>query len=115
MSDELARVKGIGPITAERFAKAGITTVEEIVSARPRELAQIKGIGITSAQNLIQNAQELLNAEKGIEEVLDSIKDEFIETCPKCGGEMKERHIILGPNNRVSVNQCSVCRFYLPK
>lgn len=115
MSDELARVKGIGPITAERFVQAGITTVEEIVSAKPEDLAQIKGVGMTSAQNLIQSAQDLLKAEKGIEKVLDSIKDEFTETCPKCGGDMEERHIILGPSKRVSVDQCKVCRFYLPK
>jgi len=114
MSDELVRVKGIGPITAERFVQAGITTVEGIVNAKPEDLAQIKGVGVTSAQNLIESAQDLLETEKGIEKVLDSIKDEFTETCPKCGGNMAERHIILGPDNRVKVNQCKLCRFYLP-
>ncbi|GAH43795.1 unnamed protein product, partial [marine sediment metagenome] len=34
--------------------------------------------------------------------------------CPKCGGEMEKKFIILGPERRISANQCKICKFYMP-
>jgi len=115
MIDELIRVRGIGPTAAERLINAGVKSIEEISDSKPEELAWIKGIGMVSAKNIIQNAKELLNLEKGIQKVLNSIKENFAKSCPKCGGDMNERLIILGPERRLRANQCVLCKFYLPK
>ncbi len=115
MIEELIRVRGIGPTAAERLMNAGVKSIEEIAQSKAEELAWIKGIGMISAKNIIQNAKELLNLEKGIQKVLNSIKENFSKSCPKCGGEMNERLIILGPERRLRANQCILCKFYMPK
>lgn len=114
MLDELERVKGIGPQAAERLMKAGIKTIEQLAEARPEELAFVRGIGLISAKKIIENANELIRLEKGIERVLEEIKNNFSRDCPKCGGEMLKKFIILGPDRRISANQCKLCKFYLP-
>jgi hypothetical protein len=114
IENELLRVKGIGPVHAERFKSAGITTIEQLANARPEELAFVKGIGITSAKKIKANAQYILNFEKGLSIVLDKIRENFGKTCPKCGGDMDKRYIILNASNRIQVSQCKVCKFYLP-
>lgn len=115
MLNELERVSGIGPIAATNLNKAGVKTIEEIAEATPEELAWIKGIGIISAKKIIENAINLLKLEKNIQFVLNSIKENFVKNCPKCGGSMKSKYIILGPERRLKVNQCTVCKFYLPE
>ena len=115
MIDELVRVRGIGPTAAERLVNAGIKSIDEIAKSKPKELAWIKGIGMISSKKIIENALELIKLEKGIQNVLNSIKDNFAKSCPKCGGDMIERLIILGPERRLRVNQCNLCKFYLPK
>lgn len=115
MLNELERVSGIGPIAATNLNKAGVKTIEEIAEAKPEELAWIKGIGIISAKKIIENAINLLKLEKNIQFVLNSIKENFVKNCPKCGGSMKSKYIILGPERRLKVNQCTVCKFYLPE
>ena len=114
MIEELVRVRGIGPTAAERLVNAGVKSIEEIAKSKPEQLAWIKGIGMISADKIIQNANELLNLEKGIQKVLNSIKENFAKNCPKCGGDMSERLIILGPEKRLRANQCAVCKFYMP-
>ena len=115
MSNELERVSGIGPIAATNLNKAGLKTIEEIAEAKPEDLAWIKGIGIVSAKKIIENANNLLKLEKNIQVVLNSIKENFVRNCPKCGGEMKSKFIILGPERRLKAKQCTVCKFYLPE
>jgi len=114
MIEELIRVRGIGPSAAERLINAGMKSIEQIAKSGSAQLAWIKGIGILSAQKIIQNANELLNLERGIEQVLNSIKINFAKSCPKCGGDMKERLIILGPEKRIRANQCKLCKFHMP-
>jgi len=111
---ELLRVKGIGPIAAERLHKAGIKTIEQLANARPEELAFVKGIGILSAKKIKESAQYIINFEKGLTIVLDKIRENFAKSCPKCGGEMERKFIILGPERRISANQCKLCKFYMP-
>jgi hypothetical protein len=115
MIEELVRVRGIGPTAAERLMSAGIKSIDEIAKSKPEELAWIKGIGMISALNIIENALELIKLEKGIQLVLNSIKENFSRSCPKCGGDMTERLIILGPERRLRANQCNLCKFYMPK
>lgn len=114
MSDELERVSGVGPAAALKLVKAGVKTIEQLAKARPEELAFVKGIGVVSAKKIIENANEILRLEKGIENILTEIKNNFSQSCPKCGGEMGKRFIILGPDRRISANQCTLCKFYLP-
>ena len=115
MIEELIRVRGIGPTAAERLVNAGVKTIEEIAKSKPEQLAWIKGIGMLSANKIIENALELLKLEKGIQRVLNSIKENFSKSCPKCGGDMAEKFIILGPERRLRANQCNLCKFYMPK
>ena len=115
MSNELERVSGIGPIAAINLNKAGLKTIEEIADAKPEDLAWIKGIGIVSAKKIIENANNLLKLEKNIQVVLNSIRENFVKNCPKCGGDMKSKFIILGPERRLKAKQCTVCKFYLPE
>jgi len=115
MSNELERVRGIGPVAANKLNKAGVRSIEEVANSKPEELAWIKGIGNISAKRIIYNANELLKLEKNIQLVLDSIKDNFVKQCPKCGGDMASKYIILGPDRRLKVKQCALCKFYLPE
>ena len=115
MSSELERVRGVGPIAAVNLNKAGVKTIEEIANSTTEELAWIKGFGIISAKKIIENANELLQLEKSIQNVLDSIKENFVKNCPKCGGVMKSKYIILGPDRRLKAKQCTICKFYLPE
>ena len=115
MSDELERVRGIGPTSAGNLIKAGVKTIEEVANSTPQQLAWIKGIGLTSAKKIIYAANELLNIEKSIKQVLDSIKENFVKSCPKCGGELEDKFIILGPERRLKAKQCLTCKFYLPE
>ncbi len=112
--NELLRVKGIGPKAAERLNKAGINSIEQLANARPEELAFVKGIGIVSAKKIKENAQYILNFERGLTIVLDKIRENFSKSCPKCGSDLKERYIIIDPTRRLHVSQCTVCKFYLP-
>ena len=114
MIEELIRVRGIGPTAVERLINAGVKSIEEIAKSNPEQSAWIKGIGMISASKIIQNAKELINLEKGIQKVLNSIKENFARSCPKCGGDMSERLIILGPEKRLRANQCALCKFYMP-
>ncbi len=114
VENELLRVKGIGPKAAERLNKAGINSIEQLANARPEELAFVKGIGIISAKKIKENAQYIMNFERGLTIVLDKIRENFSKSCPKCGGDMEKKFIILGPERRISANQCKLCKFYMP-
>jgi Holliday junction resolvasome RuvABC DNA-binding subunit len=113
--NELERVSGIGPVAAINLDKAGVKTIEEIANSKPKDLAWIKGIGVVSAKKIIENANNLLKLEKNIQLVLNSIKENFVKQCPKCNGSMRSKYIILGPERRLKVRQCTICKFYLPE
>ena len=115
MPEELIRIWGIGPVAASRLVKAGISTIDQVANAKPSELAFVKGIGIKSAEKMIANAKHLMTLERGLTIVLEHIKANFLRNCPKCGGNMEEKYIILGPERRLSAYQCGLCKFYLPR
>ena len=115
MSDDLVRIWGIGPVSALRLHDAGISTIEQVANASPPELAFVKGIGTKTAEKIIENAKYLMTVEKGLTIVLDHIKNNFEQNCPKCGGDMEEKFIILGPERRIAAKQCILCKFYLPR
>jgi len=114
MSEDLVRIWGIGPVAATKLKEAGISSIEQVANASPPELAFVKGIGIKSAEKMISNAKYLMTVEKGLTIVLNHIKTDFEQNCPKCGGGMDEKFIILGPSRRIATRQCIICKFYLP-
>ena len=53
--------------------------------------------------------------EQDLNESLDIIHDTFMDSCPKCGSDMKENFIVLRNQGRLAVYQCELCKFYLPR
>ena len=58
---EIVEITGIGPALATACAEAGFSSVDEIASAAPADLAVVPGIGETRAVSLITAAQSMLN------------------------------------------------------
>jgi len=54
------------------------------------------------------------SGEADITRTLEEIKKRFLEKCPRCASAMKNTFLNLGSNQRLLVNQCRVCKFYLP-
>ncbi|MHA1291829.1 MAG: helix-hairpin-helix domain-containing protein [Promethearchaeota archaeon] len=65
MTLKLEDVKGIGK-KLEILKEGGIDTVEKLARAKINELTEIKGIGKTTAEKLIENAKDLLE-EKSVQ------------------------------------------------
>jgi len=63
MSLKLEEVKGLGK-KAENLKEAGIDSVEKLANSKIEDLVEIKGIGKTSAQKLIENAKELISSDQ---------------------------------------------------
>lgn len=57
MVNNLTKLAGIGPKAATLLREeGGINSIEDLAKANPKELAKIKGIGLTSATKWIQDA-----------------------------------------------------------
>jgi large subunit ribosomal protein L31e len=56
-------VKGVGPATAEKLDKAGITTVAELANADAAEVAEASGIAAEKVAQYVKDAKELLAGE----------------------------------------------------
>ena len=75
MTLKLDDVKGLGK-KAENLKEAGIDSVEKLANSKIEDLVDIKGIGKTSAQKLIESANELLSSEKSVEASFPETKDQ---------------------------------------
>jgi RNA polymerase-binding transcription factor DksA len=53
--------------------------------------------------------------EQGINAVLNHVENEFFKSCKKCGGDMKPTFLLVGKTTRLSIFQCSSCKFYIPR
>lgn len=62
-----------------------------------------------------KKSEEEEEIEEGITVALEHIQNQFFDSCPKCGDDMKPKFLILGGDRRVSVYQCKTCRFFLPR
>ena len=56
----LASLKGVGEKMEEILKTAGIVSVKDLLKASPEELAKIEGIGLKTAEKLIQAAHEAI-------------------------------------------------------
>ncbi len=57
---DLTRIKGVGPVTAEKLAEAGFATVEKIAVAPARLIAEILGIAEERAAEITRAAREII-------------------------------------------------------
>ena len=61
----LTDVPGVGPAMEEKLREAGIKTAYSLSKADPAKLAEkVDGLGLTSAENIIKAAQELMPKEE---------------------------------------------------
>ena len=56
---ELQRIKGIGPIFAQRFLEAGYDTFSKIAAAGEEGLSNIRGINAQMVQSILTQASEM--------------------------------------------------------
>ena len=57
---DLSQVKGIGASVDAKLRSSGFRTIEMLASSTPEQLAQVPGIGMASAEKIIENAREYL-------------------------------------------------------
>jgi peptidylprolyl isomerase len=67
MSLQLDDVKGLGK-KVENLKEAGIDSVEKLANSKIEDLMEIKGIGKTSAEKIIENAKELISSNQTTED-----------------------------------------------
>ncbi len=58
-SDDLTRIKGVGPVTAERLHEAGIDSFAQLASMSPEEVAEAGRTSVGTAGSWIEAAAEL--------------------------------------------------------
>ena len=81
---EITDLDGIGPSLAERIKKTlEVDSIDELLSFSHEELAQVKGIGSSKAQNIYDQLQ-------GIADTCERCESKFIgkEACPDCKEEL---------------------------
>lgn len=61
----LSSLKGIGQKTEELLRAGGITSLKDLLKASPEALAKIEGIGIKTAEKLIQSAHQAIMGDGG--------------------------------------------------
>ena len=90
MSYELEDVKGLGK-KAENLREAGIDTVEKLAKSKAEDLIDIKGIGKTSAEKIIDSAKELLQDKGGEIQEEETEKDEDLKKVEEDLAKLEEK------------------------
>lgn len=75
LSEDLRKLEGIGPKTAEILIKAGMADIVRLSQAKADELCTLQGVGEKTAQKIIQSAKKYLK-EKSKEKSDDDSKKE---------------------------------------
>lgn len=78
---DINQLKGVGAIRADELEDAGYGTLTDIAQTTPENLSVIAGIGLKTAQTLINEAQQLLEEDaENVEDAIDvEIEEEAIE------------------------------------
>jgi len=64
VKEDLIVVKGVGPSVAKRLTEAGIISVKQLAHTSASSLADIRGIGLTTAQKITEHAQAHIQTKK---------------------------------------------------
>ena len=85
-SPDLSQVKGIGASVDAKLRSNGFTTIEMLASSTPEQLARVPGIGVASAQKIIENARAFLGDSSSFPtasaEIPQNAIDEPVEMTP---------------------------------
>lgn len=81
-------VKGVGPATAEKLEKAGITNLEELARADPAKVVEAIGGSDDKAKHYVQDAKAIL---AGKTEVADVKAQPALEAAEAAKGEAAEK------------------------
>lgn len=64
ISEDLEKIKGVGPIMAEKLLKAGIKSLKDLANSDPQKVADALNISTESASVFINAASSLVKAQK---------------------------------------------------
>ncbi|MBL0350541.1 MAG: transcription termination/antitermination protein NusA [Elusimicrobia bacterium] len=79
--DELSRLEGVGPKTAEVLQKGGWGDMERLANAKPDDLTALSGVGEKTAEKIIESAKLYLQA-KAAAPVDAATNEAAAETAP---------------------------------
>jgi DNA repair protein RadA len=79
ISDDIGKLPGVGPATAEKLIESGFTDLMDIAVASPQELVDLAELGLSTASKIINEARKMVN------------KDDF-----KTGKELLEKRLEIG-------------------
>jgi len=71
----LDRLSGVGPKLLERLNEAGINSVQDLLEISPEKLTEIKGIGRATAENLLEQAKEIIESRAEAGEAEEASED----------------------------------------
>ena|SRR5271157_1874692 len=104
---------------AKKSAKKAVKKASKKAAKRAKSPARVKKAAPRkrakkAAKKRARKARKPIPTPPPISQTLEEVKRQFMEKCPRCSSPMKNTFINLGPNQRLQVNQCKVCKFYLP-
>lgn len=73
MTEDLTQVPGVGPVTAQKLADAGILTVSELAMLSDRKVVQCTGFPLSRATAIRQNALEVLQSQSGSVDIEEAV------------------------------------------
>ena len=57
---ELTKIPGIGPSIIKKFEKVGVKTLEDVFNMDAKEISEIEGIGMKTAETIIKELRKIL-------------------------------------------------------
>lgn len=61
ISDDIGKLPGVGPATAEKLIESGFTDLMDIAVASPQELVDLAELGLSTASKIINEARKMVN------------------------------------------------------
>ncbi|MEM1532299.1 MAG: helix-hairpin-helix domain-containing protein [Nitrososphaerota archaeon] len=92
----IEEVKDIGPARSRKLAEHGVTTLHDLVTTEPHELAKILGVTVAKAKEIVNNAKELLFSKVQIVETAKEAEEFLKKTVKYISTGSREVDKILG-------------------